>query len=107
MYQSRHWSNQSGMAAGGITPASTPSWGGKSEFSDSTGGRYFFIKKAGQLAGTYERIAEELRSQYYLTYSTTNEVWDGHWIKIQVESERPGVEVRARKGYYAVRRGGS
>ena len=62
------------------------------EFSDVTGGRYFFVKKAGQLAGTYQRIAEELRAQYYLTYSTTNEDWDGHWIKIKVESERPGRE---------------
>ena len=75
------------------------------EFSDSTGGRYFYVKKAGQLAGTYERIAEELRMQYYLTYSTTNDSWDGHWIKIDVESERPGVKVRARKGYFAVRSG--
>jgi VWFA-related protein len=77
------------------------------EFSDSTGGRYFFIRKAGQLAGTYERIAEELRSQYYLTYSTTNETWDGHWIRIKVDSKRDGVDIRARKGYFAVRKGGS
>jgi VWFA-related protein len=74
------------------------------EFSEVTGGRYFYVKKAGQLGDTYQRIAEELRAQYYLTYSTTNEDWDGHWIKIRVESKRPGVKIRARRGYFAVRR---
>jgi VWFA-related protein len=77
------------------------------EFSDSTGGRYFYVNKAGELGDTYERIAEELRTQYYLTYSTTNETWDGHWIKIKVQSKRPGVKIRARKGYFAVRKGGA
>jgi len=73
------------------------------EFSEVTGGRYFYVKKAGQLGDTYQRIAEELRAQYYLTYSTTNEAWDGHWIGIRVESKRPGVKIRARRGYFAVR----
>jgi VWFA-related protein len=73
------------------------------EFSEVTGGRYFYVKKAGQLEGTYQRIAEELRAQYYLTYSTTNEEWDGHWIKVKVQSKRPGVKIRARRGYFAVR----
>jgi len=74
------------------------------EFAESTGGRYFAVKKAGQLASAYQRIADELRTQYYLTYSTPNEEWDGHWIPIRVESARKGVKVRARKGYFAVRR---
>lgn len=76
------------------------------EFSEVTGGRFFYIKKKGTLGEAYERIAEELGRQYYLTYSTTNDVWDGHWIKIRVESKRPGVKVRARRGYFAVRSGG-
>ena len=74
------------------------------EFSETTGGRFFHVKKVGKLVGAYERIAEELRKQYYLTYSTTNDEWDGHWIKIRVESERPGVKLRARRGYFAVRK---
>jgi Ca-activated chloride channel family protein len=74
------------------------------EFSETTGGRFFHVKKVGKLVGAYERIAEELRTQYYLTYSTTNEEWDGHWIKIRLESELPGVNIRARRGYFAVRK---
>jgi VWFA-related protein len=76
------------------------------EFAENTGGKAFFVKKADDLAEAYQRIADELGKQYYLTYSTNNEDWDGHWIKIRVESERPGVKVRARRGYFAVRKGG-
>ena len=73
------------------------------ELSGVTGGQTFFVKKAGQLTEAYGKIAEELGNQYYLSYSTTNEKWDGHWVKIKVESLRPGITVKARKGYFAVR----
>ena len=73
------------------------------EFSENTGGRFFFVRKADELSGVYERIADELGKQYYLTYSTSNQNWDGHWIKIKVEAQRPGLSIRARKGYFAVR----
>jgi len=75
------------------------------EFAQNTGGKAFFVKKADELSKVYQRIADELGKQYYLTYSTDNEDWDGHWVKIRVESERPGVKVRARRGYFAVRKG--
>jgi Ca-activated chloride channel family protein len=75
------------------------------EFAQNTGGKAFFVKKADELSQVYQRIADELGKQYYLTYSTDNEEWDGHWIKIRVESERPGTKIRARRGYFAVRRG--
>ncbi len=74
------------------------------EFSDFTGGRAFFVKKAAELGKVYERIAEELRAQFFIAYSTTNQEWDGHWIKIKLKSTRPDVELRARRGYFAVRK---
>ena len=73
------------------------------DFSGSTGGEFFYIKKKGTLAAAYQRIAEELGKQYYLTYSTSNDDWNGRWIKLKVESLRDGVEIRARRGYFAVR----
>jgi VWFA-related protein len=76
------------------------------EFADATGGRAFFVKKPEELARTYQQIAEELGKQYFLSYSTTNENWDGHWIKIKVDSERSNIKVRARSGYFAVRSSG-
>jgi VWFA-related protein len=73
------------------------------EFPEVTGGRAFFVDKAEELAGVYERIALELRRQYYLTYSTTNEEWNGRWVKVQVEADDPKYRVRARRGYFAVK----
>ena len=75
------------------------------EFAQVTGGKAFFVDKADELSDVYQRIADELRNQYYLTYSTSNDVWDGHWIKIRVDNVRPGIKVRARSGYFAVRQG--
>jgi VWFA-related protein len=73
------------------------------DFSSSTGGKFFYIKKKGTLAAAYERIAEELGKQYFLTYSTSNDEWNGRWIKLKVDSLRKGVKIRARRGYFAVR----
>ena len=66
------------------------------DFSEVTGGRAFFVNKAEELAGVYQRIALELRRQYYLTYSTSNKVFDGRWIKIRVEHDNSDYKVRAR-----------
>ncbi len=75
------------------------------ELAEETGGRSFFPGKAEELEGVYQQIAEELRSQYYLTYSPTNEDWNGKWRKIRLSAQRSkDVEIRTRKGYYAVRR---
>ncbi|MDH3626984.1 MAG: VWA domain-containing protein [Acidobacteriota bacterium] len=74
------------------------------ELSASTGGQFFYAKKPQQLVEIYARIAEELRAQFYISYSTNNEKWDGHWIKLKVHSKRDDVSIRARRGYFAVRR---
>ncbi len=73
------------------------------EFAENTGGRAFFVKKAAELTGVYQRIAEELRRQYYLTYSTGIDTWDGHWVKIRVENTDSNLAVRARRGFFAVK----
>ncbi len=75
------------------------------ELADVTGGRSFFVAKANQLAEMYRKIADELRRQYYLSYSTTNSKWDGRFIKLEVKSKNPDWSVRARRGYFAVRGG--
>jgi len=82
----------------------SPDKGVLNEFAQVTGGKAFFVDKAEELSEVYQRIADELRNQYYLTYSTSNETWDGHWIKIRVENLRQGIKVRSRSGYFAVRR---
>jgi Ca-activated chloride channel family protein len=76
------------------------------ELSETTGGRAFFVAKASALEDVYRKIADELRRQYYLSYSTTNKKWDGRFIKLEVKSKNPDWSVRARRGYFAVRGGG-
>jgi Ca-activated chloride channel homolog len=76
------------------------------ELAEMTGGRSFFVAKANQLADVYRKIADELRRQYYLSYSTTNTKWDGRFIKLEVKPKNPDWTVRARRGYFAVRGGG-
>lgn len=75
------------------------------DFSETTGGRAFFVGKATELKDVYQKIAEELRRQYYLSYSTTNKVWDGRFVKLEVKANNPDWTVRARRGYFAVRGG--
>jgi Ca-activated chloride channel homolog len=82
----------------------SPDKGVLNEFAQVTGGKAFFVDKADELSAVYQRIADELRNQYYLTYSTSNENWDGHWIKIRVDNLRQGIKVRSRSGYFAVRK---
>ena len=88
-----------GLGGGGSGPRKSV----LKEFSEFTGGRAFFVKKADELAEVYARIAEELRAQFFIAYSTTNDQWDGRWIKIKVESSRSDLKLRARRGYFAVR----
>lgn len=73
------------------------------QLADETGGRSYFPSTAGGLADVYQQIAEDLRSQYYLTYSPTNQKLDGTWRKIKLETRARGVKLKTRKGYYAVK----
>jgi VWFA-related protein len=48
-----------------------------------------------------KRIQDDLTSYYLLGYYSTNSKLDGKFRKITVRIKRPGVEVRARRGYRA------
>ena len=70
-----------------------------------TGGQAHFLRGIAELGGTYDRVAEELRSQYNLGYFSDNGTRDGRWRRIQVRlTSRAGFQVRHRTGYYAPRR---
>ncbi len=68
------------------------------KISDETGGGYFELKKNDQLAPTFTRVAQELRSQYLLGFAPAN--LDGKVHKLDVRA-RTGMTVRARKSYVA------
>ncbi|MBI3654485.1 MAG: VWA domain-containing protein [Acidobacteria bacterium] len=75
--------------------------------SEDTGGKAFFppifedAKKEGRdLDEIYKRIAAEVRAQYVLTYYSKNDSRTKTYRTLRVEAKRPGLQVRARKGYY-------
>jgi VWFA-related protein len=73
--------------------------GGAEEVTEETGG--FTLHNPGALETGLARVAEESTSYYLLGYSSTNPKQDGKYRHLQVEVRRAGLEVRARKGYYA------
>lgn len=77
--------------------------GSESLASDSGG---FTVRNTNDLAKGLQRIADETRAYYLLGYNSTNTKRDGRFRKIQVKVSRKGVELRARKGYYAPLEGG-
>jgi VWFA-related protein len=64
-----------------------------------TGG--FTVAKTNDLETGIVRIGRESRSYYLLGYVPGNIPRDGRFRKIEVRVRRPGVVVRARRGYYA------
>lgn len=78
--------------------------------SEDTGGRAFFPpimtdpkKEARDLDEIYKRVAAEIRAQYVLTYYSKAGARDGRFRAIRVEVKRPGLQVRARRGYYTAK----
>lgn len=70
--------------------------------ADNTDG--LAVINTNDLDGGAARIVRDLSSYYLLGYYSANEQLDGKWRTIKVRVKRPGVEVRARKGYRALRR---
>ena len=66
----------------------------------------FSVKNTNDLAKGIKRIVDESRSYYLLGYSSTNTKADGRFRKIEVKTPQKGLQVRARKGYYARLEGG-
>ncbi len=67
-----------------------------------TGGRVFFPNSLSELDSVYDRIAEELRTQYSLGYVSSNRRKDGKWRRIVVRiPSRDELQVRHKLGYYA------
>jgi len=69
-----------------------------------TGGQAFFPASLSELNGVYDRIAEELRSEYSLGYVSSNGSRDGRWRRIGILTPgHAGLQVRHRPGYFAPR----
>jgi VWFA-related protein len=77
------------------------------ELAQETGGRVFFAHAAGELAGIYGQISDELSSQYMIGYSSRNPKRDGAWRRIVVRANQPNATARTKQGYYGPTGNGS
>jgi Ca-activated chloride channel homolog len=74
------------------------------ELSRATGGLTHFPAAVSQLDGVYDRIAEELRTQYSLGYVSTNAARNGGWRKIAIRTPTfESLQLRYKPGYFAAR----
>ena len=70
------------------------------QFAEETGGQYFQPFNMSDLDTAFEAINMELRSQYSISYAPTSPR-DGKYHEIEIQPQRRGLRVRARKGYFA------
>ena len=68
-------------------------------FAAETGGGFFDLKKDADLNSSFTRIAQELRSQYFLGFSPA--ALDGKVHRLEVRAKRPGLKTRSRRSYTA------
>jgi len=71
------------------------------QLAQETGGRAVFPEAVDELQAIYDRISDELSSQYTLGYISKNPLRDGQYRRIVVRVDRPNVAARTRQGYYA------
>jgi VWFA-related protein len=67
--------------------------------SEASGGRAFY--NTNDLAGAIRRVIDDSATTYVLGYYPAHDKWNGEFREIKVKVDRPGVEVRSRKGYFA------
>lgn len=75
------------------------------QISQDTGGKHFYAEGAGQLDQAFQRVSEELRTQYLLAYYPSKKLSSSQFRRIRVELEAPDVNngplvARHRTGYY-------
>ena len=57
------------------------------------------LLNSNDLKKQLRRAADDLTSYYLMGYYSTNSKLDGRFRAIKVRSKRPGIEIRARRGY--------
>jgi VWFA-related protein len=71
------------------------------KLSDDTGGRVIEVNRSKDTSAAFQQIADELRTQYQLGYTPTNNKLDGTYRRIQVKVRQGDYKISARRGYYA------
>ena len=88
-----------GGFGGGRPPVQDHPDEGLAKIAAVTGGGYFEITSASDLAATFARVTNELRRQYALGFTPTT--LDGKMHELEVRVAGAGLTARARKNYLA------
>lgn len=75
--------------------------GALKRMAEQTGGTAFKVSRGNRLAQIFERIEEEMRSQYSLGYSPSSGLDRPGFRRIELKAARKGLKVQTRDGYYA------
>jgi len=70
------------------------------KLAQATGGQTFYVDSAKNLESVYRQINDDLRSQYMLTYYSTNTTAKDKWRKVEVKVEPTSLQARTITGYY-------
>lgn len=70
-------------------------------YAKATGGTAYCPFNTIDVGRSFERIANELRSQYTITYNPTNKERVRRFREIRISTRRKGLEVHHRPGYYS------
>lgn len=73
------------------------------DLANATGGKVFYPAKLDDLGLAFREIDRELRSQYSMSYRSTNPKRDGTYRTIRITVRGKGLQARHRKGYYAAK----
>jgi len=65
-----------------------------------TGGEAYFIHRTSDFRDIFDKIANELRSQYSLAYKSTNTKRDGKFRLVKITTRDTTLTARTRRGYY-------
>jgi VWFA-related protein len=73
------------------------------KLAEETGGRVLFPGILREINQAFDKITNELRSRYAVSYRPADFRSDGHYREITIKARKAGknLRVRARKGYYA------
>jgi VWFA-related protein len=77
--------------------------GALKRMSDETGGHMYRVDRKHTLDEVFRELQEEMRSQYAIGYTPTDDTKDGSYRKIEIKLSSKDLKAQARKGYYAIR----
>jgi Ca-activated chloride channel homolog len=77
------------------------------QISEDTGGKYYYATSIGQLDEAFQKISDELRTQYLLAYYPSQRTSFSEFRRIEVKvagvPDSASFRVRHRAGYYTVK----